>query len=852
MAQGWWKSDQFVGVGVFLGLTLMVMMGWTGLEKVEYAVYDAAVSASSGVDEANDVVLVTIDDPSIARMGRWPWPRDLLAEGIDRIQSARPRVIGLDILLSEPDRNPGLAALKGLSEELPPILQEGQVQPETAQAVMGKVTDWSNKIDYDQRLAKSLSDAGDVVLPMYFALSPKATQGGELPQWMDGLAIGDVSVPPDIIGANWSAQRADPPIELFGNTVLETGHLNVVLDSDNAYRSDLVAVNWGGSYVPSFSVALAAAYMGLSVQDLSLEKGVGLYMDSTYLPLTPDNRVYFPYFGKMDAFTHISYADLLRGDVPESTFRDRVVLVGMTANGLSDRNLTPLGDNLDNMVIIANSVESLIQGKVNVRPDWGAMVKWGLWLLVGIFVAFGLPRLKAGMGAAISATLFVILLGTGFFVLLSQNLWLETATPASLLFFGYTILVSKRFFSTEKHKEIAEIGAQQDNKMLGLSYQAQGQLDMAFSAFRKVPVGHVKDELYNLGLDFERKRQFAKAAAVYEHIFETMPDFKDVSARSKRLKQAEETMIFGLGGGGGGGGLVLSEDGATRPTLGRYEIMKELGKGAMGVVYLGEDPTIHRKVAIKTMRLAEEFEAEDLKEVKERFFREAETAGRLNHPNIVTIFDAGEDQDLAYIAMELLDGHEITVLVKKYQQGMPVAAALKIVLSVADALDYADQNEVGHRDIKPANIMILKDGTVKVTDFGIARITSSSRTKTGVVLGTPSYMSPEQVAGKHVDGRSDIFSLGVVLFELLTGKKPFSGDSMATLMYQIANEEPITLDALRPGLPQCTQAIVKKALEKKVENRYQRASEMANDIKRCMAQIAAQRKSAEAAPEGDA
>ena len=234
-----------------------------------------------------------------------------------------------------------------------------------------------------------------------------------------------------------------------------------------------------------------------------------------------------------------------------------------------------------------------------------------------------------------------------------------------------------------------------------------------------------------------------------------------------------ETVILGGGGAHPGGTVILPGGGVEKPMLGRYEVEKELGKGAMGVVYLGKDPKIGRVVAIKTMALSQEFEADELKDVKERFFREAETAGRLTHPNIVTIYDAGEEHDLAYIAMEFLKGKDLTPYIKP-DTLLPLDKVLSIVARVADALAYAHKNNVVHRDIKPANIMYdLEGDSVKVTDFGIARITDSSKTKTGMVLGTPSYMSPEQLAGKKIEGRSDLFSLGVTLYQLSCGKLPF-------------------------------------------------------------------------------
>jgi len=242
------------------------------------------------------------------------------------------------------------------------------------------------------------------------------------------------------------------------------------------------------------------------------------------------------------------------------------------------------------------------------------------------------------------------------------------------------------------------------------------------------------------------------------------------------------------------------------------------------------------------MALSQEFEADELDEVKSRFFREAETAGRLQHPNIVTIYDAGEEHDLAYIAMEFLEGHDLARYTKA-DTLLPLPIVLGIIFKAALALDYAHKANVVHRDIKPANIMYEPTKkTVKLTDFGIARITDSSKTKTGMVLGTPSYMSPEQLSGKKVDGRSDLFSLGVMLYQMVIGKLPFQGESMATLMYKIANEPHQDIAEIRPELAAqrpCLSEIINKALQKDVNQRYQTGADMARDIQACAKQVGA-------------
>ena len=253
--------------------------------------------------------------------------------------------------------------------------------------------------------------------------------------------------------------------------------------------------------------------------------------------------------------------------------------------------------------------------------------------------------------------------------------------------------------------------------------------------------------------------------------------------------------------------------------LGRYRILHELGKGAMGVVYRGLDPTINREVALKAIPLAAEFEGAELEEARTKFFREAEMAGRLSHPHIVTIFDAGEDRGIAYIAMELLRGRHLVEYTDPARL-LPTHEALEIVARLADALHYAHLCRVVHRDIKPANVMYdPHSAELKITDFGIARLTDTSRTRTGVVLGTPSFMSPEQLAGRVVTGSSDLFSLAVTAFQLLTGQLPFRGDSMPALMLRIAHEPNPRIRNFRPDLPPGLDEIFDRALAKQPTDR---------------------------------
>jgi serine/threonine-protein kinase len=476
---------------------------------------------------------------------------------------------------------------------------------------------------------------------------------------------------------------------------------------------------------------------------------------------------------------------------------------------------------------LAHSVSSIMKEDFFIRPAWAVWIEYAVFLLVAAYLIALLPRLKAGMGAICTASLFVALIIAHFVLMGTQLLWIQLMAPVSLLLIGHLALTTKRFLVTESGKARSDVDLAQSHRMLGLGYQGQGQLDTAFDYFRKLPPDDsVLDLVYNLALDFERKRQFNKAENAFRYIAEHNPKFKDVADRVGRAKAMSETVILGGTGGHPGGTMQLGGT-LEKPMLGRYQVEKELGKGAMGVVYMGKDPKIGRVVAIKTMALSQEFEADELQDVKDRFFREAETAGRLSHPNIVTIFDAGEEHDLCYIAMELLKGKDLVPYTKP-ETLLPVDKVVSIVARVADALGYAHKQNIVHRDIKPANIMYEPETDMpKVTDFGIARITDSSKTKTGMVLGTPSYMSPEQLSGKKIDGRSDLYSLAVSLYQLLCGKLPFAGDSMAQLMFKIANEPATDILSIRPDLPPGLVTFLDKAMAKDADARYQTGEEFA-------------------------
>ncbi|MEK6652024.1 MAG: serine/threonine-protein kinase [Nitrospirota bacterium] len=819
-------------IGILLTLIILggLLAGWSPLQTLEYKTYDLRTKFRQQ-KASSPVVIVAIDDMSIANIGRWPWPRGYIAAMIDQLAGYGAKIVGVNILYTEPDLNSGLAelrAVRGEVEKLPNFQRNAQLAN-----IYNALVQAEMRLDNDAMLSASIAAAKNVILPLYFDIGEQQTGNPDnnLPDYLKTNSAAAL-LPSEMY---IQARNATPPIPEFVSGTLALGHLNLIADEDGTIRRDPLFIQYMGRVYPSFALHVVMKYLNYSVSDVRIADRINIGKVS--IPQDRKQMMLISYNGKFGTFPYYSFFDVINSKVPPETFKDKIVLIGHTATGIATLEVTPVEPNFPTIEVEANIIENILNRNFISRPEWVLYAELGIIVLFGVFLSFFIPRFKAGISAVIAAVLLLIWNGVAIYLFVANGYWLMMLHPTLLLGLGYTIIMSKRYMVTEKKKELVETDSIETNKMLGLSFQGQGMLDLAFEKFRKCPVDDeaVKELMYNLALDFERKRMFNKAAAVYEHILKA-GNFKDIKERIKKLKVAGETMIFGGAvGATKKDGTVLMEGSTTTPTLGRYEVQKELGRGAMGIVYLGKDPKINRLVAIKTIRF-DEVEQSQLAETKKRFFREAEAAGTLSHPNIVTIYDAGEDYDVAYVAMELLEGKDLSDLSSK-ENKLPLKEVLRIISSIADGLDYAHSKGVVHRDIKPANIMLIKSGDVKITDFGIARVMATSSTQTGLVLGTPSYMSPEQVLGKKVDGRSDLFSLGVVSFELLTGEKPFKGDSIATLMFNIANTPPLTLEEFYPDIPGCCVSIVGKMLVKDAETRYQRGREVVNDINLCMKEL---------------
>lgn len=808
-------------VSLFLTLAILTLSlaEWNPLQSLENKSYDLRARMRQKKPDA-PVVIIAIDDASIEKLGRWPWPRAYMAEMISLVTGYGPSLIALNILYTEPDRSSGL-------EEIRALRGAAEKSGVTSGPLYSAILETETRLDNDGQLAASINEAKNIILPLFFTIGDQAASAdAKTPSFL--LKSSREAASP---AGSLQAKEVSPPITAFSDAAQSLGHVNVAADDDGTVRRESLLIHYQGRSYPSLALQATLRYLNIKPGDISTTPGK-LQAGRLSVPTDSKGRMLISYNGRFNSFTYYSFIDVVSGAVPPSSFKGKLVLVGPIATGIAGFNVTPIQANFPAIEITANAIENLLGNNVIARPSWMRYVESAVMLLLGGFLVFALPRMKAALGALVSVCVLALWNGAAVWLFVSQGEWLGMVAPSLLLVIGYTVNVSTRFMVTEKGKELVESDSIETSKMLGLSFQGQGLLDLAFEKFRKCPIEDpaVKDLLYNLALDFERKRMFNKAAAIYEHIL-TVGDYKDIRERINTMKQAGETMIFGAPGGRKENTVILQGGGAAMPTIGRFEIQKELGRGAMGTVYLGKDPKINRLVAIKTIRF-DEIDQDQIQEAKQRFFREAEAAGALNHPNIVTIYDVGEDYDLAYVAMELLDGSDLCDFVKPDHK-LPFGEVLRIIGCVAEGLDFANSKGIVHRDIKPANIMRLNNGDIKIADFGIARITASSSTQTGTILGTPSYMSPEQVVGQKVDGRSDLFSLGVSMYEMLCCRKPFGGDSITNIMFNIVNKPPLLLTKIDPQIPECCAFIAHKLLMKDIAKRYQTGREVAEHCKIC-------------------
>ncbi len=817
----------------------------TAYAPVELMLYDRVMRATPATP-GSDVVVVSVDDASIAKLGAWPWPRDVHASLIANLNSAGARVVAFSVPVDTSPRTSEAERLRGALALLESSDLGGSEQAQQLRRLLGESAAGREP---DAHLAEAMQAHGNVVLPADVRLAETLGGKPELPPL--SLSIGDAATLRDAR----TAEVVAAPTPVLARAAAAIGHTQTIADGDGTVRSDVAALRVGEeTMLPSLATAIAARAVGVAPAELSFAGGNALHLGERVRPLGDSLTLrphYFP--TEPPQFAQYPYWRVLAGEIPIEQLRDKIVIVGFLDAALAAPGTvtTPASDDSPAVLTAASTVASIVEGKVYSRPGYAIAIEWLVAIAVIAFAAFVLPMTGAIFGA-LASVLFIVILGVTEIGLLSSSaVWVRFMLPGIAIVIGYGLYLPGELMrrAAGRNEDAKNLSAS-SLRNLGQTFQRQGQLDLAFETYRRCPLDAATMELlYLLGNDFEKRRQIQKASNVYSYIAARDPNYRDLRARRARLK--EQPLTRGVAPSPPPEPERAAPELETQPSdpdmaypaprharaarkaLGRYEIERELGKGAMGTVYLGRDPNINRVVAIKAIPLAEEFEEGDLEEARARFFREAEMAGRLNHPAIVTVYDAGEDHGLAYIAMEYLRGTHLSHFTEAARI-LPFKNTMLLVARVADALYYAHRQNVVHRDIKPANIMFNPDtDELKITDFGIARLTDTSRTKTGIVLGTPSFMSPEQLEGRPLDGRSDQFALGVSLYQLLCGQLPFRAESMPRLMQKIATEPHASVRLVRPELPECIDPILTRALSKSADDRYAHCGELASALRDC-------------------
>ncbi len=464
------------------------------------------------------------------------------------------------------------------------------------------------------------------------------------------------------------------------------------------------------------------------------------------------------------------------------------------------------------------AINALLTDQYSFTPWWQLLVLGPVMLLIWSFGLFAFRRFTSGAICLASSALIGLLIVLSVTTLVQWGFWIETGDAMAYTLCLCAFLLAHSIY----HNWLIRTRAEADEVRMELAqlYLEQSQPKSAAEQLLLTAMsGDTADLLMETGKVFERKRDYQAARDIYSKVHSYFPSHSeasdaldDISSITGQHPSLNST-------------LILPDMPVELPQLGRYELIRLLGKGAMGAVYLASDPTIRRQVAIKTLQLQELGDNRD--EMRQRFLLEAETAGKLQHPHIVSVYDVGEEGDLAYIAMDYVAGGTLADWTDE-DQLLELTTLYPVMEQVCEALSYAHQQGVVHRDIKPGNILYdPEQGTIKVTDFGIARLADYSRTKTGAILGSPYYMSPEQISGKKVGPASDLYSLGVSFYQLLSGHLPFEAESLAQLAWQITNKPHRSIGKFRKGLPRSASRIISSALKKNPAERFASAAEMA-------------------------
>ena len=791
--------------------------------------HDRAITSTTASVPASEVALVMIDEASQARHGRAPWPRDLHARLIDRLAQASVVVDTEPFIGHESER--ALAELQHLHAtiaadpvlarypELPAMLERSELN-----------------LDGDARLAASLERHQRTLLSL--AALPESALSAA-PLLSKGQPAGARTPAGAPLAAPW-------PLPRLRDAAAGVGHAEIQTDPDDVLRRHELQRQVGAWRVSSLAVLAAGMHRGLTPAqiDTALQSspprlgGRTLSVDAQGW-LTP---LWATGSAAQAGLLVVSAQDVLDNPATAARLQGRIVLISHDNTGMTARHVRlPDGRAIHPAEALARITSSLVNGRWVQQPGWTHWMPWLLLVAVAGCVVRVVPRATRGTALALSGVTAVVLLLVPHLLLGLARIWMPLTLPLAGLLAGWAGLRLHAHWQRLAPRRTAAPPALIEAPVadtiittfdvMPLPVQASAPMQMPLPPAPAQPMArHEIEDDPDTELPADSGVETASMELTDYEKTRPIPRNPDEFADEASMRALEKTQPLSRDEVLASTALTAVEAPRELPRLGPYQLDRELGRGAMGRVYLAHDTDTGQEVAVKTLALAREFDGHALQEARQRFHREAEAASRLHHPDIVRVFSAGEAHGIAYIAMERLTGHDLTQHLRAGSL-LPMATVVAIGTRIATALAHAHALGVIHRDIKPANVMIdLARGQVKVTDFGIARVSGASRTRTGLILGSPSYMSPEQIAGRQADGRSDLYSLGVLMFHMLTGELPLSGHTMTELMGAIANTPAPDVRSLRPSVPEALADVLGILLDKRAELRYPDGLELATDL----------------------
>lgn len=806
-------------------VTLLLLAG-EQMSSLEASYYDFLQRQQPAT--ASDRILLV--DTGAAHATRNLWDPDEITPVIDALNAAGASVI---VPVEAPPAKthlPDIEQLAALAQLEQRARQSGSLDDGSIPYLANQLTRLRKQYARQTEIAATVRDAGNIVIPILARPTRQALEDARNDCRRHAVASPHSDVEPWVREAVGTLTLSN----VLCDGATDAGFMQYWADDDGIVRRATLLAKSENRIFPSLS--LAAAQAGEHAGPVRIEGANRLNVNHAEITTGPGFTSLIRYYGSPsdgDVFETVSSAELLSGDTSGELIRDRIVLIGNLTDGAAVDYRTPFAEHVPMVILLATTVSNLLQSDFIARPAWLGTAELALLLLIGVIILIVAPALSANRAVLSILLLVGVLLATEAYLLIAHGVWVQLVTATLFVVLG---IGSVQTFNARRPVAAAAPASEPPGDVRAAD--DADELDLSFSVLRQQSgTDETKKKLYAIAMSHGKRREFAKAERVLAYIASLDPDYRDVTQKLDALTGARDRKKSEPSAAtrqSGDKAATQDTDGSgPRRKLGRYLIESTLGRGAMATVYLGIDPKINRKIAIKTIALAEEFSDSDLDAAKNQFRREAESAGRLNHPNIIAIYDTGEDGNVAYLAMEYFEGTALNQHAVA-DNLLPAKWVLELTARAAEALHYAHGQGVVHRDIKPANLMYnAATDQLKITDFGIARLTDTSRTKTGIILGTPSFMSPEQLSASSVTGKSDLYSLGITMYQLLTGTTPFRSDSIPKLMDKIMNDKHKPISSSREDIPIEVDMVLDRALAKDPDDRFPNGRAMALALRDC-------------------